>query len=77
MCRIVLYISAICSSDLVRVLLLAYNVPKEDSLTFIKQLSQGKNGLSLTFFYHRDSLRTGHSHHSDPRITLIDHVDVS
>ena len=55
----------------------AYGVKLQDAKSFLEKLADGKNGLSLVFMHHRDSLKTGHSYQNDARITLTDHLDVS
>lgn len=43
----------------------------------MEQLVENKNGLSLVFMHHSDSLKSGHSYQNDAHITLTDHLDVS
>ena len=62
---------------LIKSLLIAYNVhTEEERKIFVKQLSEEKNGLSLVFMHHRDSLISGHSYQNNAHIVLVDHVQV-
>ena len=66
-----------CSAHFIKSLLYAYNTPLDEVRGFVKQLAENKNGLSLVFMHHIDSLKTGHSYQNDAHITLTDHLDVS
>lgn len=64
------------SIDLVRAVLLAYDVPVEEMEVFMKDLSEGRRGMSLVFTYHSDALLTGHSSQNSAHIKMIDHIEV-
>ena len=64
------------STHLIKCVITAYGTQREDMESFVKQLAEGKKGLSLVFMHHSDALRSGHSFHNDAHITLIDHLDV-
>lgn len=66
-----------CSVHFVKSVLLACEVTAEGTTGFVKDLAEGKSGLSLVFMHHRDSLKSGHSYQNDAHITLMDHLDVS
>ena len=72
----VFFLSHTCSIDLVRAVMLAYEVPLEDMESFMKELSEGRCGMSLVFMYHSDALASGHSYQNNAHIKMADHIEV-
>ncbi len=65
------------STEFVRVLVLACEIVESELPSFIRELAEGRNGLSLVFMHHSDSLKSRTSYQNDVRISLRDHAEVS
>ena len=65
------------SADMLRVLAIACGTSEEAIGSFVAQMADGRNGLSLVFMHHADSLVSGHSYKNSCHIRLKNHVDVS
>ena len=64
------------STDLLKALTTACGTSLENLAGFIHQLAEGRNGLSLVYMHHADSLRTGTSYQNSSHISLRDHAEV-
>jgi len=56
--------------------MLAYEVPLDKMESFMKELSEGRSGMSLVFMYHSDALASGHSYQNNAHIKMADHIEV-
>ena len=65
------------SADIVRVLAIACGVSGDNLSGFIHQLAEGRDGLSLVYMYHTDSMKTGTSYQNNAHIHLRDNSEVS
>lgn len=64
------------SKEFLRALALACEVSEADLPQFAYQLAEERNGLSLVYMHHADSLKSGHSYQNDARMSLRDHLEV-
>lgn len=64
------------SADLLKVLVIACDVAREDVSEFVRQLAEGRDGLSLVYMYHADALKSGTSYQNSSHIHLRDNCEV-
>lgn len=64
------------SADLLKVLVIACDVAREDVSEFVHQLAEGRDGLSLVYMYHADALKSGTSYQNSSHIHLRDNCEV-
>ena len=57
-------------------LALACNKTREDVPGFVRHLAEGRDGMSLVYMYHADSLKSGTSYQNSAHIVLKDHCEV-
>ena len=67
----------VSSKELIKALVLACGVQKNQLPTFVKHLSECKNGIGLVFMHNTDSLKSMSSYQNESHIKLKDHVQVS
>jgi translation initiation factor 4E len=64
----------ICA-DLLKVLVIACDISRDDLSDFVHQLSDGRDGLTLVYMYHTDSLKSGTSYQNSAHIHLRDNCE--
>ena len=64
-----------CSKVLLRVIAQVLKV--QGFSKFVSDLVEEKDGMSLVYMHHNDSLRSGTSYQNEARISLRDNLDVS
>ena len=68
-------LSLFCSKVLLRVIAQVLKVQVFSK--FVSDLAEEKDGMSLVYMHHNDSLRSGTSYQNEARISLRDNLDVS
>ena len=58
-------------------LCIASDVTDEDARQFVKELADNQRGISLSYMYHVDALKTGNSYTNEQHIKFKDVIDVS
>ena len=67
----------LCSKELLRLIALVQGVEEEGFPQLVSDLAMEKDGMSLVYMHHNDSLRSGTSYQNEARISLKDKLKVS
>ena len=77
MCSSVFSFTTLRSKELLRLVALVQGVEEAEFPKLVSDLAMEKDGMSLVYMYHNDSLRSGTSYQNEARISLKDNLNVS